>query len=89
MTPLLHAGRAIATAFFALLVAAGAILYRRLEAKARAEEAEALLDAEFARLERGESGDTAMARLDSALVRQARTTRGSVDAISSRNERPT
>jgi hypothetical protein len=45
----------IAGASFMVLLAAGGLLYRRLGVRAQAEEAEALLDAEFARLERGEA----------------------------------
>jgi hypothetical protein len=38
-----------------VVLAAGGLLHRRLGVKAQAEEAEALLDAEFARLERDEA----------------------------------
>ena len=44
--------KVIAAATFAALLSAGVLLYRRLGAKAQAEEAEALLDEEFARLDR-------------------------------------
>ena len=40
--------------WFVLLLVAGTFLYKRLGVRARAEEAEALLDAEFARLDRAE-----------------------------------
>ncbi|HEX3595303.1 MAG TPA: hypothetical protein VHU80_09385 [Polyangiaceae bacterium] len=53
---LLVLARAIAAACFAALVAAGVLLHRKLGARARVEEAEALLAAEFARLETPESG---------------------------------
>jgi hypothetical protein len=52
-----RSAKAIAAVWFAMLVAGGGLLYRRLGARAQAEEAEALLDEEFARLERIESGE--------------------------------
>lgn len=58
MTVLLLASastKAVAAATFLVLLLAGSLLHKRLEARARAEEAEALLDEEFARLERLES----------------------------------
>ena len=50
-----RSARVIAGASFMGLLAAGGLLYRRLGVKAQAEEAEALLDAEFERLERSEA----------------------------------
>jgi len=50
-----RSARVIAGASFMVLLAAGGLLYRRLGVKAQAEEAEALLDAEFERLERSEA----------------------------------
>jgi hypothetical protein len=47
--------KAIAAVSFAVIVFAGGVLHRRLAAKAQAEEAEALLAAEFARLEEAAS----------------------------------
>jgi Tfp pilus assembly protein PilN len=44
--------KVLAAALFAALISAGVLLYRRLGAKAEAAEAEALLDEEFARLDR-------------------------------------
>ena len=52
---LIGPARVIAAASFIMLLAAGGLLYRRLGVRARAEEAEALLDAEFARLDKAES----------------------------------
>jgi hypothetical protein len=43
--------KALAAVSFAVLVFAGGLLHRKLGAKAQVEEAEALLAAEFARLE--------------------------------------
>ncbi len=54
MTSLVLA-KTLAAASFSALVSAGGVLYRRLGARARTEEAEALLEAAFARLERTES----------------------------------
>jgi hypothetical protein len=47
--------RVIAAVSFVMLLAAGWLLHTWLGAQARAEEAEALLDAEFARLDKAES----------------------------------
>ena len=72
MTPLLLA-RAIAAACFAALVTAGALLHRRLGARARVEEAEALLAAEFARLETPESGIVSAWRASSSSTTTPRS----------------
>jgi hypothetical protein len=46
--------KVIAATLFAGLVGAGGVLYRRLGNQAQSEEVEALLDAEFARLEKSD-----------------------------------
>ena len=54
----LGAARVIAGVSFVGLLAGGGLLHRWLAVRARAEEAEALLDAEFARLDRAESEES-------------------------------
>ena len=64
----LGAARLIAAVSFVVLLAAGSLLHRRLGARARAEEAEALLDAEFARLDTAEADCESERRHESSSV---------------------